>query len=116
MEQLDTLLEIVEKVVDDCMFRQTYTFKMYEYLKNNNFKKNEVASFIASSAAINISQTVDDLDLFLEGGNQFIREAYSGYTKPEARKARDYLYSILEDAWKYEIEKSVRKRRKTINK
>lgn len=116
MEQVDTLLEMVEKVVDDCMFRQKYTFKMYEYLKDNNFKKNEISSFINSSAAANLSQTVEDLDLFIEGGNPFIREAYAGYTKPEARKARDYLYSILEDAWKYEIDKSTRKKRRTVNK
>ena len=44
-----------------------------------------------------------------------MKEAYP-LSKPDARKVRNYLYKILEDAWKYELEKRKRRRRKTVNK
>ena len=54
----------------------------------------------------------------MEGGNDSthkqLREAYGHLGKPEARKIRNYLYEILQDAWKYEQEKRPgRKRRRT---
>lgn len=109
------LLQLVEGVIDDCMLRQRFNFDMYDYLKKNNLRKLDVTEFINSSTASNISQTIEDLDLYLEGGHPEIKEAYP-VSKPEARKARNYLYKILEDAWKYEIEKGKRKPRRTVNK
>jgi hypothetical protein len=57
-----------------------------------------------------------DLEDYLEGGNdeqhKQLREGYGYLGKPEARKIKDYLYSILEDAWKYEQEKRPGRRRK----
>ena len=50
-----------------------------------------------------------DLEDYLEGGSDDVhkqlREAYGHLGKPEARKIKDYLNKILEDAWKYEQEK-----------
>ena len=49
----------------------------------------------------------------MEGGNDSqhkqLREGYGHLGKPEARKIRNYLYEILQDAWKYEQEKKPRK-------
>jgi len=115
-EQVTLLFGMIEQVVDDCILNHRYNFKMYEFLTDNKFTKHQVTEFINSSAAANVSQTVDDLDLYLEGGHPEVREAYPEFSKPEARKARNYLYSILEDAWKYEIDKGKRKRRRTVNK
>ena len=60
--------------------------------------------------------TIYDLEDYLEGGNDSehkqLREAYGHLGKPEARKIKDYLYKILEDAWKYEQEKRPGRRRK----
>ena len=110
------LFEMVEQVIDDCILRHRYNFKMYDFLKENKYTKHQTTEFINSATAANISQTVDDLDLYLEGGHPEVREAYPEFTKPEARKARNYLYGILQDAWAYEIEKGKRRRRRTINK
>ena len=61
-------------------------------------------------------KTVMDLDDYLEGGNDEIhkqlREAYGHIPKPEARKIRNYLYGILEDAWKYNHDKRKGRRKK----
>jgi hypothetical protein len=52
----------------------------------------------------------------LKGGNdnehKQLREGYGHIPKPNARKIRNYLYSILEDAWKYSHDKRSRGRRK----
>ncbi len=104
-----SLYDIVESVIDDAFFHQTFTFSMYDYLKSNKVTKPVVVSFIESSTATNLSSMIEDLDLYLEGGSddlhKQLREAYGNIGKPTARKIRDYLYSILEDAWKYEKDK-----------
>lgn len=104
-----SLYDIVERVIDDAFFHQTYTFSMYDYLKSNKVTKPIVSEFINSATASSLSTTVEDLDLYLEGGNddlhKQIREAYGNLGKPTARKIRDYLYCILEDAWRYEKDK-----------
>ena len=114
-EQVTLLFGMIEQVVDDCILNHRYNFKMYEFLTDNKFTKHQVTEFINSSAAANVSQTVDDLDLYLEGGHPEVREAYPNLGKPEARKIRNYLHGILQDAWNYEKDKSKRKRR-TVSK
>lgn len=115
MEPEDLLIEIVERVIDDACIHGKFNFDMYDYLTKNKLRKIEVTKFIESSSAANLSQTVDDLEYYLEGGHPEMREAYP-LSKPDARKVRNYLYKILEDAWKYELEKGKRRRRKTVNK
>ena len=46
-----------------------------------------------------------ELEGYIKGGDKTLREAYGHIPKPKARKIRDYLYSILEDAWQYEKER-----------
>lgn len=98
----------VEKAVD-LAFDSKFVLKFYDYLKIKKTVKYEIEEFIESKTAANISETVMDLDIYLEGGNdnkhKQIREAYGHIPKPHARKIRNYLYSILEDAWRYNSEK-----------
>ena len=57
--------------------------------------------------SIAIKDQVDEIDLYLYGGPSasYIREAYGWMGKPRARKVRDYLNAIVDDAKKYETEK-----------
>jgi hypothetical protein len=75
-----------------------------------------VGEFIESKTASNISEVVLDLDTYLEGGSdnehKQLREAYGHLSKPEARKIRNYLYGILNDAWKYSNDKKPGRRKK----
>jgi len=108
MEKEDVLIDIVEKVVDDAMFAHKHTFKMYDYLVENNLTKRDMIDFIESGTAQNIKCTLEDLDLLIEGGHPEMREAYPNWTRSEARKIREYLNKILNDAENYKQTKGKR--------
>jgi hypothetical protein len=105
----------VEKAIDYA-FKGQYVLKFYDYLKIRGAKKVEVEQFIESPTAIEINNLIMDLDDYLEGGSDEIhkqlREGYGHIPKPEARKIRNYLYNILEDASKYNHDKRPGRRKK----
>jgi len=105
----------VEKAIDFA-FQGKFVLKFYDYLKIRKTKKYEVEEFIESRTASNLNDLVIDLDAYLEGGtdNQHkqLREGYGHIPKPQARKIRNYLSSILEDAWKYNYDKRPGRRKK----
>ena len=105
----------VEKAIDHA-FKGQFVLKFYDYLKVRGAKKVEVEEFIGSSTASEINNLILDLDEYLEGGSDNIhkqlREGYGHIPKPEARKIRNYLYGILEDARKYNHDKRPGRRKK----
>jgi len=105
----------VEKAID-LAFNGQFIMKFYDYLKVRGTKKIEVDEFIESSTAHEISELVTDLNEYLEGGSdnahKQLREAYGHIPKPQARKIKNYLYSILEDAWRYSHDKRPGRRKK----
>jgi len=105
----------VEKAIDYA-FGGQFVLKFYDYLKIRGTRKAEIDEFIESSTAHEISELVMDLDDYLEGGSDEIhkqlREGYGYLPKPEARKIRNYLYGILEDAWKYSHDRRPGRRKK----
>ena len=114
----NTLHEVygdVEKAID-LAFNGQFVLKFYDYLKIRGTKRLEVEQFIESTTASEISNLVMDLDEYLEGGSdnnhKQLREAYGHIPKPQARKIRNYLYNILEDAWKYNYDKRPGRKKK----
>jgi hypothetical protein len=105
----------VEKAIDYA-FKGKFVLNFYEYLKVKGTIKKEVEQFIQSRTVENINEVITDLDIYLEGGsdNQHkqLREAYGHLSKPEARKIRNYLNGILEDAEKYNYDKRKGRRKK----
>ena len=105
----------VEKAID-LSFKGQFVLKFYDYLKVKGILRREVQEFIESSTANELSNLVMDLDNYLEGGDdnahKQLREGYGHISKPQARKIRNYLYNILEDAWKYSNDKRPGKRKK----
>jgi hypothetical protein len=105
----------VERAID-LAFDGHFVLKFYDYLKVKSVLKREVVEFIESPTANNISNIVMDLDEYLEGGadnmHKQLREAYGHIPKPYARKIRNYLYGILEDAWRYNNDKRPGRRKK----
>jgi hypothetical protein len=105
----------VERAID-LAFDGHFVLKFYDYLKTKDIKRVEVEEFIKSKTALNIEDIVKDLDNYLEGGadneHKMLREAYGNIPKPQARKIRNYLYGILEDAWKYNYDKRPGRRKK----
>jgi len=106
----------VERAID-LAFEGQFVLKFYDYLKIKGIKKVEVEEFIESATAANINNVVMDLDEYLEGGaddiHKQLREAYGHIPKPQARKIRNYLYGIIEDAWRYNYDKRRGRRKKT---
>jgi len=105
----------VEKAIDYA-FDGKFVLKFYDYLKVRGTKKLEVEEFIESSTANELNSLILDLDDYLEGGSDEIhkqlREGYGHIPKPQARKIRNYLYGILEDAWRYSHDKRPGRRKK----
>lgn len=105
----------VEKAIDFA-FNGKFVLNFYDYLKIKGTRKVEVEQFIESNTANNVSCVVMDLDEYLEGGSDDVhkqlREAYGHIPKPQARKIRNYLHGILEDASKYNYDKRKGRRKK----
>jgi len=108
----------VEKAIDFA-FQNKFIMKFYDYLKIKKIKKYEVEEFIDSSVAHELEDVVNELEQYLEGGNdnnhKQLREGYGHIPKPQARKIKNYLHTILEDAWKYNHDKR-KGRRKKVSK
>jgi len=117
--ELYQMYDVVEHTIDYA-FSGKFMLNMYEYLKSIKATKRDVEEFINSPTALEINTLILDLEDYMEGGNDSqhkqLREAYGHLGKPEARKIRNYLYEILQDAWKYEQEKKPGRKRKRPSK
>lgn len=100
----------------DYAFDGQFVLKFYDYLKVRGTKRAEVEEFITSSTATELSDLVNQLEEYLEGGqdcnHKQLREAYGHIPKPQARKIKNYLYGILQDAWQYSHDKRPGRRKK----
>ena len=116
---LSQMYDVVEHTIDYA-FEGKFMLNMYEYLKSIKATKRDVEEFIDSPTALEINSLILDLEDYIEGGNDSIhkqlREAYGHLGKPEAHKIRNYLYDLLQDAWKYEQEKKPGRKRKRPSK
>ncbi len=105
----------VEKAIDFA-FKGKFVLSFYDYLKTRQTKRLEVKEFIQSSTANELNELVIDLDQYLEGGvdniHKQLREAYGYIPKPQARKIRNYLHTILEDASRYDYDRRPGRRKK----
>ena len=105
----------VEKAIDYA-FGGQFVLKFYDYLKVRGTKKIEVDEFISSDTATELTDLVNELEEYLEGGSdnnhKLLREAYGHIPKPQARKIKDYLHGILEDAMKYSHDRRPGRRKK----
>ena len=105
----------IEKAIE-LAFEGHFVVRLYDYFEVRGVTKTEVDQFLGSSTAEEIGGVVIELDEYIKGGNDSnhkqLREAYHHIPKPQARKIRDYLASILEDAWKYSSDKKRGRRKK----
>ena len=101
----EELYQLIERSIDLAMTEQKFLFKLYPYLKMNKWTRRQTNVFIESTTAANLNFTVIELEHYIKGGDKQLREAYGHIPKPKARKIKDYLYSILEDAWQYHAER-----------
>ena len=114
-DDFENVYDMIEHAIE-LAFEGKMTLKFYDYLKYRKTKKYEVDSFVESSTAAEISDQVLELEQYIEGGaynnHKQLREAYGHIPKPQARKIKAYLYSILEDAWRYQRDRRPGRRKK----
>ena len=86
-------------------FEGKFVVKLYEYFQSRGVTKLEADQFLKSSTFNEIASLVTELTEYIKGGkdsnHQQLREAYHHIPKPQARKIRDYLACIVEDAVRY---------------
>ena len=98
-------------------FKGQFVIKLYEYFQSRGVTKVEADQFLKSSTFHEIASLVTELTEYLKGGkdsnHQQLREAYHHIPKPQARKIRDYLACILEDAVRYSDDRRRGRKRRT---
>ena len=103
-DDFENVYELIEHALE-LAFEGKMQLKFYEFLKYRKTTKAEVDAFLQSSTAKELADEVVELREYIRGGkdneHKQLREAYHHIPKPQARKIRNYLYSILEDAWRY---------------
>ena len=97
-------------------FKGQFVVKLYEYFQVRGVTKAEADQFLNSSTAHEIGSLIVELGEYIKGGkdsnHQQLREAYHHIPKPQARKIRDYLACILEDALRYSDDRKRGRKRK----
>ena len=98
-------------------FKGQFVVKLYEYFQSRGVSKTEADQFLKSSTAHEIASVVTELTEYIKGGmdsdHKQLREAYHHIPKPQARKIRDYLACILEDAVQYSNDKRRGRKRRS---
>ncbi len=116
-DDFENVYDMIEHAIDYAFFKGNMQLKFYEYLRYRKTTKAEIDSFIESSTAQELNQIVNELGEYIKGGNDSnhkqLREGYGHISKPQARKIKNYLYSILEDAWRYSHDRRPGRRRNT---
>ena len=115
-DDFENVYDMIEHAIDLAFTKGNMQLKFYEFLKYRKTKKYEVDAFINSSTAAELSDVVLQLEEYIKGGkdsnHKQLREAYGHIAKPQARMIRNYLYSILEDAWRYSRDRRPGRRKK----
>jgi len=111
----ETIYDIVNNAIDIAFTQEKYQLNFLSYLKSENAKRKDVLSFLESNLGKALVDQIQELDMYLNGGNgeQILKEAYSWMDKPRVRKIRNYLNQIIEDAKNYEQSKKPGRKRKS---
>ena len=96
----------VDKAIDEVFKNDRFVLNLYKLATTLRLKRDDMSEFLHSSVAGELKNLVLELDEYLKGGrdshHQQLREAYGHISKPKARKIRNYLYGMIQDAYRYE--------------
>jgi len=106
---------IVERAIDDAFEEDRYLLNFYKYLTGAKAKRKDATEFLSHNSS-NITSIVEELKLYVAGGNKQLLEAYRHLGKPKARKIIAYLEKIIQDATDYEYDKRPGRRKGSKNK
>ena len=114
-DDFENVYDMIEHAIEFA-FVGKMQLKFYEFLKYRKTTKAEVDAFLQSSTAKELADEVVELKEYIKGGkdnlHQQLREAYGHISKPQARKIKNYLAAILEDAVRYQYDRRPGRRKK----
>ena len=114
-DDFENVYDMIEHAIE-LAFVGKMQLKFYEFLKYRKTTRAEVDAFLQSSTAKELADEVVELQEYIKGGkdnlHQQLREAYGHIPKPQARKIKNYLAGILEDAVRYQYDKRPGRRKK----
>ena len=114
-DDFENVYELIEHALE-LAFEGKMQLKFYEFLKYRKTTKAEVDAFLKSSTAKELADEVLELKEYIKGGrdseHQQLREGYGHIAKPQARKIKNYLAGILEDAVRYGYDRRPGRRKK----
>lgn len=118
MKSLKEICDYINAIIDDAFRLENYTNNFLQDLKIYKPTKKVVKEFIVSSLGVAIQYQIDELDVYLNGGDyyNFVRESYEWMGKSRALEFRNFLNSIIEDANSYAGTKKRGRKPKTANK
>ena len=115
-QNFEEIYYIIEEAIE-LAFKGQFVIKLYDYFKVKGATRSEADEFLKSSTAHEIGSLIVELNEYIKGGkdseHQQLREAYHHVPKPQARKIRDYLTCILEDAVRYSDDKRRGRKRRS---
>ena len=115
LNDFETVYDMIEHALE-LAYQGKMQLKFYEFLKYRKTTKVEIESFLHSSTAKELANEVLDLEEYIKGGadndHKQLREAYHHIPKPQARKIKNYLSQILEDAVRYQHDRRPGRRKK----
>lgn len=107
---------IVEKAVDEAFTNDRYLLNLYDYLKLESIKGVEAKRLNESQTMLSVNSLSNELDEYIEGGNRIVFEAYKHLGKPKARKIKNYLDRLINDAKQYEHDRKPGRKKGSKNK
>ena len=115
-DNFEEIYYILEEAIE-LAFKGQFVVKLYDYFKVRGVTKAEADQFLNSSTANEIGSLIVELGEYIKGGNDSdhkqLREAYHHIPKPQARKIRNYLACILDDAIRYSNDKRRGRKRRS---
>lgn len=115
----ETLYDI-ERAVDYAFSEHKFTINTFAYLKVKNLRRIDAQAILRSSTVKHIQETIKDLDLYLQGGQEdntvYVRQAYGYLSKPDARKIRNYLDEVIEGVKKFIKDKNAKNKNGTTKR
>jgi hypothetical protein len=118
MTTVKDIYDMINIAIDDAFVREKYQLNFFQYLEGEKFKRKELISFMNSSLYTALLHQIEELNLYLDGSDaaNMVRESYGWMGKPRARKIKEYLEEILDDAKRYEQSKKPGRKPKITNK
>lgn len=90
-----------------------YTLDLYKLLEIYNSNRSMAEAIIDSPTAARVNLIVFDLEDYISGTNKELKKSYGHLTRTQAKETKEYLYSLLEGAWRFAHEKRRRRKRST---